>query len=119
MKFVFVVVFNSILWITVTLHTKPTEEKVLLNFYKKIRPGGPGWKKITKRHSEIEKNRMTKDWNVPAGLLCMSISCIGILSMLFSMGYLIYGNYLGFAILLAVTIISAIALFKSWGKIFN
>ena len=119
MKFVFVIAFNSLLWITVTLCTRPTEDKILVNFYKNIRPGGPGWKKITQGHAELEKNRMTKDWNVPTGLLCMSISCVGILSMLFSIGYLIYGNYLGFAILLVVTIISAIALFKSWSKIFN
>ncbi len=119
MKFVFVVVFNSILWITVTFCTRPTKEDVLLDFYKKIRPGGPGWKKITKKYSDIEKDRMGKDWSVPTGLVCMSISCVGILSMLFSMGYLIYGNYLGFGILLAVTIISAILLFKFWNKIFN
>ena len=119
MKFVFVVFSNSILWITVTLCTRPTKEKVLVNFYEKIRPGGPGWKKITRKHGELEKTRMTKDWNVPAGLWCMSVSCIGILSMLFSMGYLIYGNIPGFVILLVVTVISTIVLFKSWDKIFN
>ncbi|NLB26594.1 MAG: Na+:solute symporter, partial [Bacteroidales bacterium] len=118
-KFVFVVVSNSFLWITVTLITKPTEESVLLSFYKKIRPGGPGWKRITKEKYDIDKDRMGKDWNLPVGLICMSDSSLAILSILFSVGNLIYGNYISFFILLIIAIISVLILLKFWNKIFS
>lgn len=35
-----------IVWLTVTLLTPPVEKEKLVQFYKKVRPGGPGWKKI-------------------------------------------------------------------------
>jgi len=117
-KFVIIVFLNTIVWLVVTFLTKPSDTKILISFYKKIRPGGPGWKKISMQTS-IDAEECKKDWNVPVGLTCMSLGCIAIFSLLFSIGHLLYGNYLYSVLLLIAGVISTVWLFKLWGKLFD
>jgi Na+/proline symporter len=117
LKFVFVVFLNTIIWIIVTLLTKPCDEEVLRSFYERTRPGGPGWRDISKSFSGRDTGH--KDYNLPAGLACMSLGCLSIFTLLFALGHLIYGNYLYFSILLIITAISSFFLFKLWGKLFD
>ncbi len=44
------------IWITVTLLTRPVSEPHLIRFYKKVRPGGPGWKRISRHVAGSEKD---------------------------------------------------------------
>ncbi len=121
-KFILVVFFTTTVWLTVTLITKPSDEEVLIEFYKKVRPGGPGWRKvmdIAVKKGMVQKNTVDSDWDVPTGLLCMSLGSMAIYSVLFSIGYLIYGDLKLFFILLAVSIISSAFLFKFWGRLFH
>jgi len=122
LKFVLVVLLTTIVWLIVTLNTKPCDEKILINFYQKVRPGGPGWKKVMEnavRKGVVREKDVYADWDVPIGLLCMSLGCIAIYSILFSMGYLIYGELSMSAILLIIAIISSALLFKFWGRLFH
>ena len=43
-KFPMVVLFTTMVWLLVTLFTKPDSSETLINFCKKTNPGGPGWK---------------------------------------------------------------------------
>ncbi len=122
LKFIIVVVLTSIVWITVTLITKPSDEKVLIDFYKKVRPGGPGWTKVVK--SAVSKGLMKEedieaDWDLPIGLLCMSLGSLAVFSVLFSIGYFIYGEIALGITLSAIALISSALLFKFWGRLFN
>jgi Na+/proline symporter len=117
-KFVIVVFLNTIIWLVVTFCTKPSDEAILISFYKKVRPGGPGWYSIAKKTS-IPESEYKNDSNIPIGLACMSLSCISILGMLFSIGHAIYGNYLYSMILFIIAVIAAIFIFKYWGKLFK
>jgi len=47
MPFIFNIGFTTLIWLLVTLFTKPESDKTLLNFYKKVRPSG-GWNRIAK-----------------------------------------------------------------------
>ncbi len=47
-----------VVWITVTFLTPPVEEKKLFSFYKKVRPGGPGWKKIALQIPGCENDKI-------------------------------------------------------------
>jgi len=50
-------VFISIpIWITVTLLTRPVSEPHLVRFYKKVRPGGRGWTRISRHVAGAEKD---------------------------------------------------------------
>jgi Na+/proline symporter len=122
LKFVLVVLLTTIVWLIVTLSTKPCDEKILVNFYQKVKPGGPGWNKVMTnavRKGMVKENNVHSDWDVPLGLLCMSLGCIAIFGFLFSIGYLIYGELIMFYILFSIAIISSALLFKFWGKLFH
>ena len=124
LKFVLIVALTTTTWLIVTWNTRPSDEKVLIEFYKKVRPGGPGWRKIMTtavKKGIIQKNEIDvdADWDVPLGLLCMSLGSIAVYSVLFSIGYLIYGEMILSVILLIIAIISSALLFKFWGKLFH
>jgi len=49
---------SLVVWLTVTLLTPPVEKEKLIEFYKKVRPGGPGWRKIASEIPGCEKDRI-------------------------------------------------------------
>lgn len=117
-KFVAIVGLNTVVWLVVTFFTKPSEDEVLISFYKKVRPGGPGWEKIASKIPMKEKEHKTNR-DLPLGLLCMSIGCIAIFSLLFSIGHFLYGNFIYAVTLFIVFAFSTVYLFKVWGKLFD
>lgn len=43
------VAFTTVVWVTVTLLTPPEPQAVLESFYRRVRPGGPGWRAVAAR----------------------------------------------------------------------
>ncbi len=118
-KFPFIVLITTIIWLSVTFMTKPDDDQKLIEFYKKTRPGGPGWKRIVNLPDFKNEKGYNKPWAVPRGILCMLVGCLAIYSALFSTGYFIYGElYLGL-IMLSSTIIFSILLFNLSKTLFN
>jgi len=118
-KFPVIVLITTIVWLLVTFMTKPDDDKKLIEFYKKTRPGGPGWKRIVNLPDFKNEKGNNKTWAVPRGILCMLVGCLAIYSALFSTGYFIYGElYLGI-IMLSSTIIFSILLFNLSKTLFN
>ena len=118
-KFPVIVLITTIVWLLVTFMTKPDDDQKLIEFYKKTRPGGPGWKRIVNLPDFKNEKGYNKTWAVPRGILCMLVGCLAIYSALFSTGYFIYGElYLGL-ILLSSTIIFSILLFNLSKTLFN
>jgi len=40
---------TTVVWLTVTFLTPPEPDPVLDRFYRKVRPGGPGWRRVSSR----------------------------------------------------------------------
>ncbi len=118
-KFPMVVLITTIIWLLVTIWTQAESKDVLNNFYKKIQPGGPGWKKVIDeaRRDNITIVEDTEKWSVPSGILAIILACILIYSSMFATGYWIYGRYTWALILSSVAIVSAIILSRVWGRI--
>ena len=114
MKFPFIVLVTTSIWLIVTFVTPSDDTDTLVKFYNKTKPGGPGWN-IIKNNSGISNEK--EDWIVPRGIICMIIGCISIYSALFSTGYFIYGEINSGLIFLLITIISGYLLFKYSKKI--
>ena len=114
MKFPFIVLVTTSIWLIVTFITPADEKETLIKFYKKTKPGGPGWNKI-KEHITMSDEK--EEWIVPKGIICMIIGCLTIYSALFSTGYFIYGEIISALIFLLVTIVSGLFLFKNAKKI--
>ena len=118
-EFPFVVVVTSTLWILATIFTPSESKEVLRAFYKKIQPGGPGWKSVLE---DAEKESITltdsdAGWTVPSGIIAMLLGCLMIYSIMFATGYFIYGDYQLALPLSALAIGAAFFLIKTWKKI--
>ena len=100
---IFIIVpVTTLVWLMVTFLTKPVDESVLLEFYKRVYPGGRLWKKISSKLPGIKEEKM---------FLKMFINWIfGVLlvySILFGTGKLIFAEYFDFSIFAAVAAVSA------------
>jgi Na+/proline symporter len=112
MKFPMVVLITTVVWLVVTFATPAEDKEVLLSFYKKTVPGGPGWKAIV-GNEQIE----SEGWSVPSGILAMLLALAMIYCLLFATGYFIYGNLQLGGILMFIALISAFLLSKVWSRI--
>jgi len=112
MKFPMVVLITTGVWLVVTFSTPAEDKEVLLRFYKKTAPGGPGWKAIV--GNEQIKN---EGWSVPSGILAMLLALVMIYCLLFATGYFIYGNLKLGGILIFIALISTLLLSKVWSRI--
>lgn len=119
-KFTGVVFLTTLSWLLVTYLTPAVDQQTLRSFYKKIRPGGPGWRAVVD-NAKAEGATLTKEndlrWDVPTGIICMILGCMLIYSTLFAIGYLLYSNYQIAGILLIMAIGSAFLLTRFWKRL--
>jgi hypothetical protein len=76
-------------WLIVTFLTPPEKSGVLESFYRKIRPGGPGWKPIAKIAPEVRTDK-----NIGLSIVAVIISSAIIYLALPGVGAVIFGQYL-------------------------
>lgn len=114
------VILTSVTWILVTLVTSPVDQPTLRSFYSRIRPGGPGWKHVVDQ-AEREGVHLVKEdqlkWDVPTGILCMILGTLMIYSLLFTIGYVLYGNYTASISLGLIAVSSGFILSRYWSKL--
>ena len=119
-KLLIVVGVTTLAWIISTFVTKPESEEVLMNFYKKTQPGGPGWKTVIAKAKENNikiEDENEAGWSVPSGILAMLLGCGLIYSILFSTGYWIYGETTLAIVTTVSAIVSGFLLIKIWKRI--
>jgi Na+/proline symporter len=83
----FIVALTTIAWLLVTFITKPTDNETLQNFYRRVHPGGWGWKRIAKTLPEVQGDSgyggLLVDWF--AGVVL-------VYAVLFGVGQFIFGD---------------------------
>jgi SSS family solute:Na+ symporter len=92
------VVISTIIWVSVTFLTAPEPESKLESFYQRVRPGGPGWRRISDRLGYGGES-------IPGGALAWTNWLAGIVAVyasLFGIGKLIFGETMTGLIMLAV-----------------
>lgn len=87
-KMFFVAVATIILWLIVTYITPPETEATLDAFYRKIRPGGGGWKPVAERNPDVKVDTDLK-LSIAGALAATGI----VYSVLPGVGNLIFGHY--------------------------
>ena len=118
-KLIIGVTITTVSWLIVTFITPPSSMETLQNFYKKIQPGGPGWKKVIEE-SEAKGINITgkkEKWDVPSGILCMLFGSISVYSILFGIGYLLYSKTTTGIIFMLISVVSVIVLMKFWKRL--
>jgi SSS family solute:Na+ symporter len=102
-----IVSVTTVVWLVVTLLTRPTAEATLQEFYRRVYPGGPGWRRIARSVPEAPAaeglGRMALAW--VAGVVL-------VYSTLFGIGRLLFGDIPEGVIFLAVAAGAGLAI--SW-----
>ena len=84
-----IVPITTVAWLITVFVTKPVEEAKLSEFYKRVHPGGIGWKKYAAKHPEVIPDTgyfvLFIDWMCGIVLVYMC---------LFGIGKIILGDYL-------------------------
>ena len=109
-KIVSGVAVTTAVWLTVTFLTRPSDRETLKHFCRRIHPGGPGWREVVAGDESLRAIRKAKAWDVPRGILSMTIGCITVYSALIATGYWLYGNYVPAGVLTVVATIGATSL---------
>lgn len=112
LKLLFGVSITTIAWVTVTLLTKPEDDKVLLAFYKKVRPASHGWKKLLAKYPEVKE----ETGQLPMEIGLMLIASIMVYAALFGVGFWIYGQILPATIATLISLAGGIIVFRAWKK---
>ena len=108
-EIVFGALLTTVTWIVATFITPPDDDETLERFVKKVRPGGPGWKKYSPHD--------TKDkWYLPSGLLCMFFGTVAVYGYLLGVGNLIYGKLSIAFLLIVLALASSYGLYSVWIK---
>ena len=84
--------------LVVTLLTSPEPDDVLQSFYKKVRPGGPGWRR-TAAQLGLEGEGVPGGWY---SLVNWIAACIGIYAAIAGVGHILMGTALNAAVTLAL-----------------
>jgi Na+/proline symporter len=115
------VALTTVCWVAAAYLGPATDRKTLINFYRKVRPFGPGWRRIRAEAgiSAAEAAAAEEHENIPLALLGWVTGCAVIWSALFAIGNLLYGRYDYALALLAVFMASGLALIRVINRLWN
>jgi solute:Na+ symporter, SSS family len=94
------VAVSTVVWLVVTFATRPEPDAVLDAFYRRVRPGGPGWRTVSTRLGFGRES-------IPGGALAWTNWIAGIIAVygtLFGIGKLVFGQLTSGLVLLAVAV---------------
>ena len=101
----YIVGFTTVCWLLVTFLTPPVERQHLIEFYRRVRPGGIGWRAVQKDVPDLENNSgfgwVFVDWI--CGVLLVYMTLFGVGKVI--LGEFFIGMSLLFLALLAAAVI--------------
>jgi len=104
---IWTVAITTLVWITVTLATAPADRSRLLEFYRLVRPSGPGWESI-RRESGLPPSTDS----MANSVLGWVLGCLFVYSALFGTGSYIYGRTGQALVLTVVFLVSGAGLWR-------
>lgn len=117
LRYLWGVGLTSMAWITVTFLTKPADMDALASFYQRIRPHSTGWKPVIhfiqgSGHSLPSISSNSLGFEIGA----MVVACFTVYGILFTTGYLIYGQWLAAGVSGLIAILGIFILAQWWPK---
>ena len=120
-KLLIAVTGTTIVWLLTTFLTKPEKMETLYDFFQKVHPGGPGWKKVVLQAESEGKNINEKEagkkWEMPQQLLMVFFGLVVIYGSLFSIGSFVYGSNLAGIITGVIAAICTVIMFRLLDKL--
>jgi hypothetical protein len=113
------VVVTTVAWVITAFVGPKTDMNTLIEFYKKVRPGGPGWEPVRKAAGLSVEEMRNSDDNFPLALLGWSCGCAMIWSSLFLVGNILYGRTTFAIICGAVFVVSSAVVIRIVNKLWK
>jgi Na+/proline symporter len=110
---------TTVCWLLTAFLAPATDRSILVEFYKKVRPPGPGWSTIKHEARAPEHDARDLRDNIPLSLLGWLSGSILIWSALFTIGNFLYGRVTYALLLGASSIISGAVLFAVLRKLWS
>lgn len=104
-------------WIIVMFLTRPDDPQKLRSFYKLVRPGGIGWRRVLQDAAADGDPIEPAPTHVPLAIMCIAAGSFSIWGALFAAGYFLYGDYTKAIVLTVITVITSYFLLKTWMRI--
>ncbi|QXD16316.1 Na+:solute symporter [Rhodocaloribacter litoris] len=112
-----IVAVTTAAWVAVAYLTPATDPAVLRDFYRRIRPGGPGWRPVLEAARQDGRPVPAAASDLPHGLAAAACGALGIYSVLFATGFFLYGR-LGLGTFFALTAgVALFALLRLWPRL--
>jgi Na+/proline symporter len=96
---------TTVCWVLTAYLGPQTDRRVLIEFCRKVRPFGPGWRAIREEAGVAEEATATRE-NIPLALVGWSAGCAVIFSSLFAVGNFLYGRT-GMALVLTAVFVGS------------
>jgi Na+/proline symporter len=98
------VVITTICWVAAAYLGPETDRATLIDFYRRVRPFGPGWEHIAREAGAVDREGDAD--NFPRALLGWFSGCAAVWSGLFLIGSVLYGRWSHATFLAIVLVIS-------------
>jgi len=83
----YMVVATGIVWVPVTLLTPPESDATLIEFYRRVRPPGPGWTRIRRLAPEVPPPE-----NLWSSIVLWLVGCVMVFGLTLGIGQALVGN---------------------------
>lgn len=84
--------FTTLVWLTATYLTAPERSETLRGFVRRVRPAGPGWRRLRE-----EAGVAGSPDDLGRAALCAVLGCVFVYSALLGVGSVLYGSWLSAA----------------------
>lgn len=118
-KLLITILATTICWFLAAYLAPQTDRQTLIEFYRKVRPAGPGWEPI-RQEAGISKAEAAKTGDsIPLALIGWVAGCIVIWSALFTVGNFLYGRIIQGLMLGGVFVVSGLILIAVINKLWS
>ena len=104
------VAVTTVCWVATAYLGPETDRDVLVNFWRKVRPFGPGWAPVRAQVGAAALDARAEGDNIPLALVGWLAGCTAIWSALFAEGNYLYGRMPQAILLTVVFMISSVVL---------
>lgn len=110
---------TTVCWVLAAYLAPATDRKTLIEFYRKIRPAGPGWEPIREAAGISKAEAAQSGESIPLALLGWVAGCVAIWSSLFTVGNILYGRTSAALLMGAVFVVSGLLLLRAINKLWK
>ncbi len=111
LKIVYVTIFSVVIWLIMTLLMPSTDERKLLEFYRKVRPGGVGWRRLRALAPEVNADR-----TLHLDFLNWILGMVVVFCALFGVGRVLLGQWPSGVALLVAALLAGILIYRNLSR---